>query len=141
MVTNGYSSALWTDWQLGDGRAVAKQLVQEGCSKLVLGDQNEALLAEVVKDCQKLGGDRVQICTGICDAGNPSDLDRLIERGIDQFGEINHCANCLRVEPTNGPAGGMTREDFTSLNDAWQRKVRIKRIRFVLVNRADLRIL
>ncbi|RVX72876.1 hypothetical protein B0A52_03229 [Exophiala mesophila] len=107
----------------GDGRAVAMQLVQEGWSKLVLGDQNETLLAEVAKDCQRLGGDRVKICTGICDAGNPSDLDQLIERGVEQFGEINHCANCLRVEPTNVAFGEKTREDFGRLNDAWQRKV------------------
>ena len=95
-----------------------------GCSKLVLGDSNNANLAKVEKECRALADSSLHILSKKCDTRVPDEVDQIIAFAINGFGEINYCANCGRLSAYEGNTIDISLADFTRPGEVWQRGVR-----------------
>ena len=81
--------AVVTGGASGIGRQVASRLAAEG-ARLVLGDRNGDLLAEVAKG---LGG----CATCVVDVTDEADVERLVATAIDVYGRLDIGVNCAGI--------------------------------------------
>jgi NAD(P)-dependent dehydrogenase (short-subunit alcohol dehydrogenase family) len=80
--------AVITGGASGIGREIARRFVSEG-ARVVLGDVNKDLLAEATAE---LGADRAD--SEHCDVTDESDVERLVARAMDRFGQLDIGVNC-----------------------------------------------
>ena len=76
----------------GIGRACAHVLVQEGCTRLVLSDLSKEGLENVSRELKEIDS-AVQAHPFIGDMSSESDIDRMLEEAVSEFGAIHYCIN------------------------------------------------
>lgn len=84
--------ALITGSASGIGRAVAHAFVNEGCTRLILADIDEKGLAVVEKELEELNPS-VLTCSVVCDTSSETDVQRMVDEGLNQFGAIHYAVN------------------------------------------------
>lgn len=98
----------------GLGRAVAEELANEGAS-LILCARNAQALNKTKQDIVSKSG--VQVIAVPADVTLPGDVQRVVEAGIEQFGQID-----ILVTNAGGPPAGK----FEQLTlDQWEQAVRL----------------
>ena len=101
--------AVITGGASGIGRAIARRIVADGAS-VVLGDLNEALLAEAADE---LGA----ACSTVrADVTLESDIERLVARAVDAFGQLDIGVNCAGLG-TLGPITSLAVEQWDLVLD------------------------
>ncbi len=90
--------ALVTASSSGLGKASAKALAREGAN-VVINGRSEDRLAEAVEDVESVAAGSVLAVQG--DLTNPDDIDRLVNRTVEEFGGIDHL-----VTNAGGPPSG-----------------------------------
>jgi 3-oxoacyl-[acyl-carrier protein] reductase len=98
----------------GLGRAVAEELATEGAS-LVLCARNEQALRETSDAIIQQSG--AQVLPVTADVAEPSDVQRIVDSGIEKFGQID-----ILVTNAGGPPAG-TFESTTT--EQWEEAVRL----------------
>lgn len=98
----------------GLGRAVAEELAAEGAS-LILCARNEQALTETRDAITRMSGAQVLAVTA--DVALPSDVKRIVDLGIENFGQID-----ILVTNAGGPPVG-TFESITTAQ--WEEAVRL----------------
>lgn len=94
--SNRGSTGLVTGAASGIGRACAKILVEEGCTKLVLSDLSRDGLEQVSKELKETDSN-VETLIFIGDMSQEADVDRMVEEGVSRFGTIHYCINSAGV--------------------------------------------
>lgn len=84
--------ALITGSASGIGRAVAHAFVNEGCTRLILADIDEKGLAVVAKELAEFNPS-VRTCSLVCDTSSETDVQRMVDEGVNQFGAIHYAVN------------------------------------------------
>ena len=84
----------------GIGRAVAHVFVEEGCTRLILADRDEAGLRAVAEELKALNPE-VRTCICVCDISLETDVQNMIDDGVKAFGAIHYAVNNAGV--TNHP--------------------------------------
>jgi NAD(P)-dependent dehydrogenase (short-subunit alcohol dehydrogenase family) len=69
----------------GIGKAIGSRLAQEG-AHLVMADIDEAALELTAREIRNNQG-RIETC--VCDATQPADIDKVVSRAIQTFGQID----------------------------------------------------
>lgn len=108
---------------VGYGKAVTRLLIEHGCLKLILGEADEAELAKVQTEYRSLSRPELKIISKKCDIKVAEDLEEIIEFGVKEFGEINYCANCERLNDIKGRTTEISPEEFNRAGDTWQKGV------------------
>lgn len=90
------SVGLVTGAASGIGRACAKILVDEGCTRLVLSDLDRAGLESLAKELQALDA-KVQTVLSVGDMSSEQDVERMVAEGVEKFGGIHYCINSAGV--------------------------------------------
>ncbi|KEF62521.1 uncharacterized protein A1O9_00494 [Exophiala aquamarina CBS 119918] len=80
----------------GIGRACAKILVEEGCTRLVLSDLAQASLEQVSRELNDIDP-TVETVLFIGDMSKEADVNRMVEEGVSKFGAIHYCINSAGV--------------------------------------------
>ncbi|KAF2652920.1 oxidoreductase [Lophiostoma macrostomum CBS 122681] len=89
-IMNGV--ALITGSASGIGRAVAHVFVEEGCTRLILADLDDGGLRTVSDELKALNSD-VQTCICICDVSSETDVQKMVDDGVQAFGAIHYAVN------------------------------------------------
>jgi hypothetical protein len=126
------SVALITGAASGIGRATAHTFVQEGCTRLILGDLDYAGL-EVVAEELRARNAAVRTVIVAVDVSSEEQVDSFIEAGIKEFGAVHYAVNNAGI--TSNPRV-RTHELPT---DAWDRVVDVNLRGAWLCERAELR--
>jgi 3-oxoacyl-[acyl-carrier protein] reductase len=89
-------TAIVTGASRGIGRAVAKQLAQDGFAVVVNYVSNAGEAEEVVAEIKGIGGDAISLTA---DAANQGDVERLFEETMKEFGSIDVVVNNSGIMP------------------------------------------
>ena len=82
--------AIVTGASRGIGRAVAKELAEWGAAVVVNYYQSEAPAEELVGEIASTGGKAIAVRAGV---GHPDDVQQMVERTLDAFGQIDILVN------------------------------------------------
>ena len=88
--------ALITGAASGIGKATTFAFADEGVTRFIIADVNEAGLQSVEKDL-KASDANVQVVVVKTDTTSESDVQRMVDEGVKAFGEIHYCVNCAGV--------------------------------------------
>ena len=78
----------------GLGLAVAKVMVQQGCTAIIITGRNTQMGEAAAAEISALGA----ACDYItCDVGQEDDCHRLIDQALDRLGTINALVNCAAI--------------------------------------------
>ncbi|KAH8704782.1 hypothetical protein BGW36DRAFT_392561 [Talaromyces proteolyticus] len=88
--------ALVTGAASGIGRAIAHTFVKEGCTRLVLGDVNMKGLETVAEELKALNIS-VKTITVHVDVSSETEVQELIDRGVEAFGGIHYAVNNVGI--------------------------------------------
>ncbi|CEL03843.1 hypothetical protein ASPCAL04983 [Aspergillus calidoustus] len=124
--------ALITGAASGIGRATAHTFVQEGCTRLILGDLDYAGLETVVQELQTQNA-AVRTVIFAVDVSSEEQVESFIEAGVKEFGAIHYAVNNAGI--TSNPRV-RTHELPT---EAWDRVVDVNLRGAWLCERAELR--
>jgi 3-oxoacyl-[acyl-carrier protein] reductase len=102
------NTAIVTASSSGLGKASAVALAREGAN-VVINGRNESRLDKAVKDVQAVGGGNVLGVQG--DLTNRDDIERLVDRSIEEFGGIDHLVTNVGGPPS-GPFVEMSDTDW-----------------------------
>ncbi len=102
--------AVITGGASGIGRRTAEVFADEG-AKVVIGDRNEALLAEVRK---RIGHDRC--ATAVIDVAQELDLERLVRLACERFGKVDVAVNSAGIG-TLGPIHDLSAKSWRDVID------------------------
>ncbi|KIW84366.1 hypothetical protein Z517_03616 [Fonsecaea pedrosoi CBS 271.37] len=80
----------------GIGRACAKILVEEGCTRLVLSDLPGGGLQEVSDELKSIEPS-VETVLFVGDMSKEVDVNQMVEAGVARFGAIHYCINSAGV--------------------------------------------
>lgn len=101
-------SVIVTGGASGIGRAAALLLAEAGCL-LTLGDLNEAGCEETVAQIKARGGQAQWIRT---DVSSESDAQRLVDRAVASYGQLQGACNAAGVAPASKPLCELTIEQW-----------------------------
>jgi NAD(P)-dependent dehydrogenase (short-subunit alcohol dehydrogenase family) len=87
---NAATSAIVTGGGQGVGRAIAEQLVAEGCRKLVLVGRTAEKLDKAAACLRAPGG---SVITMAADVSDPADCARVVQEAIARLGHVNALVN------------------------------------------------
>lgn len=107
--------ALVTGGGRGLGRASSLVLAQEGCDLAVVS-RSSADLAQVCNEVESLGK---QCLTLPADITRPSDIERVVDKTIEQYGHVDVLVNCAG----GAPAGGLFDVKDAEWREAYELKV------------------
>lgn len=108
---------------IGYGKAVTRLLIENGCLRLIVGDTDETELANLQAECRALDRPTLRIISKKCDTRVAEDLEYIVELGVAEFGAINYCANCERLNYIQGTTTDISPEEFNRAGDTWQKGV------------------
>ncbi|RVX70236.1 hypothetical protein B0A52_05569 [Exophiala mesophila] len=80
----------------GIGRACAKILVAEGCTRLVLSDLTRDGLEQVSQELKDIDN-TVEVVLFSGDMSKEADVEQMVEAGVSKFGAIHYCINSAGV--------------------------------------------
>ena len=69
-----------------NGKAIALAFAREGADLVLVAREKQQSLDEVAHECQKLGA---KVLPLLADLGEPEQVSRLVQRGLDHFGRID----------------------------------------------------
>jgi 3-oxoacyl-[acyl-carrier protein] reductase len=78
------------------GKAIACAFAAEGADLIVSAHTNEAELQATVTECERLGARALPI---LADVANPSDVERLVGRGLDHYGQLDVLVSTVGLRP------------------------------------------
>jgi NAD(P)-dependent dehydrogenase (short-subunit alcohol dehydrogenase family) len=110
---NAATSAIVTGGGQGVGRAIAEQLVAEGCRKLALVGRTAEKLEEAARSLRSSGGTVVTI---VADVSDPADCARVVQEAIAQLGHVNALVNAAATS-ARGSLVETTPELFDTIFD------------------------
>ncbi|KEF59600.1 uncharacterized protein A1O9_04446 [Exophiala aquamarina CBS 119918] len=105
------------------GKAVTRLLIENGCMRLIVGDTDETELANLQAECRALDRPTLRIISKKCDTRVAEDLEYIVELGVAEFGAINYCANCERLNYIQGTTTDISPEEFNRAGDTWQKGI------------------
>jgi NAD(P)-dependent dehydrogenase (short-subunit alcohol dehydrogenase family) len=126
------SVALITGAASGIGRATAHTFVQEGCTRLILGDLDYAGLETVAEELRARNA-AVRTVVFAVDVSSEEQVESFVEAGVKEFGAIHYAVNNAGI--TSNPRV-RTHELPT---EAWDRVVDVNLRGAWLCERAELR--
>ncbi|GAB3046355.1 glucose 1-dehydrogenase [Stenotrophomonas tumulicola] len=95
----------------GIGETAARAFARDG-ARVVLVGRREAPLAAVADAIQATGGEALVVASDVSDA---DDVNAVIARTIDQFGQLDHVFNNAGIQGTGGPIIEMAEAAFDEL--------------------------
>lgn len=113
------SVALVTGAGSGIGRATAERFAEEGAAVLVADIDNEAG-EETVSHIEDVGGNATFVKTDVSD---PSDVSAMVERTIEEYGQLDIAVNNVAAGATPAPVTDITEEDWDRVTDISQKGV------------------
>ncbi|WP_110111711.1 SDR family oxidoreductase [Bacillus sp. CGMCC 1.16541] len=104
----------------GLGKAIAKQLAQEGANVMIASRSEEKLVA-VVEELSV--GSKGEICYHVVDVANKESIEQLVQATVEAFGTID-----ILVNNAGGPKAG----GFLSLSDEdWQQAFELNLLSYI----------
>ncbi len=100
--------AVITGGASGIGKATAIRFVQEG-SKVVIGDINESLLEEAVKELKEQGGEATGV---VCNITNREQVAKLMNTAKDQYGSLDILLNNAAITQSQTTILELEEEEF-----------------------------
>ena len=108
----------------GLGRAMTEALVKAG-ARVSMMDINQQWLDETSNYMREIGGDDC-VMTQIVDVSSIGDVERSIERTIEELGGLHILVNNAGIAPRNMLMGGETSNNFWEISaDEWDRVVSV----------------
>jgi NAD(P)-dependent dehydrogenase (short-subunit alcohol dehydrogenase family) len=104
------NAALVTASSSGLGKASAKALASEG-AKVVVNGRDADRLEESVEDVREAAADGTEVVGVQADISKKDDVERLVERTVEEFGGIDHLVTSAGGPPS-GPFLETTDEDW-----------------------------
>ncbi|MCL6454486.1 MAG: SDR family oxidoreductase [Alicyclobacillus sp.] len=122
--------ALVTAASQGLGRAVATELVREGCTVVISSRRIDKLRATAAEICAETGAPEDAVCGIAADVAAAADVERLVADAVSWLGGLD-----LLVTNAGGPPGGT----FEQVTDAqWLAAVELNLLSVVRLVRASL---
>ncbi|HYM62674.1 MAG TPA: SDR family oxidoreductase, partial [Thermoanaerobaculia bacterium] len=123
-------AAIITGASQGLGQAIARAYVSAGARVAICG-RDAGTLAQTQRDLETLTPEGNRVISEVADVARESDVERLVNRAIEEFGRIDILVNNAGIY---GPLGAIEEIDWT----AWVRAIEINLLGSVMVCRALL---
>src|SRR3990172_4706620 len=92
--------AIVTGASRGIGRAVAKELAEYGAAVVVNYFQSQEQADELVGELASNGCKAIAVRAGVA---HPDDVQAMVQRALDQFGQIDNLVNKTGLNPNPTP--------------------------------------
>ncbi len=123
-------AAVITGASQGLGRAIARAYVAAGARVAICG-RDVGALAETHRDLETLAPERNRVISEVADVAQESDVQRLVNRALEEFGRIDILVNNAGIY---GPLGTIEEIDWA----AWVRAIEINLLGSVMLCRTLL---
>ncbi|SCN77887.1 related to dehydrogenase [Fusarium fujikuroi] len=105
------------------GRATSLQLSKQGCTRLVLVDEDRNKTEALARACRDVGKQDMELLVLTGDLNDAETVRQLTAQAVDQYGPIHYAANCLDMPMTFGFTADLSLESFKVPAEVVQRTI------------------